>query len=47
MEFTNVYIKNFGEDFDDKKLKEVFSEYGESRRTRAAVLGRTRSGLLI
>ncbi|KAI1892439.1 hypothetical protein AGOR_G00133360 [Albula goreensis] len=28
MEFTNVYIKNFGEDFDDEKLKQVFSEYG-------------------
>uniref|UniRef100_A0A8C1DQY4 Polyadenylate-binding protein n=1 Tax=Cyprinus carpio carpio TaxID=630221 RepID=A0A8C1DQY4_CYPCA len=24
-EFTNVYIKNFGEDMDDEKLKEVFS----------------------
>lgn len=28
MEFTNVYVKNFGEDVDDEKLKEVFSEYG-------------------
>nr|XP_023675932.1 polyadenylate-binding protein 1 [Paramormyrops kingsleyae] len=27
-EFTNVYIKNFGEDMDDEKLKEVFSKYG-------------------
>uniref|UniRef100_A0A8C8LSL8 Polyadenylate-binding protein n=1 Tax=Oncorhynchus tshawytscha TaxID=74940 RepID=A0A8C8LSL8_ONCTS len=24
-EFTNVYIKNFGEDMDDEKLREVFS----------------------
>ena len=28
-EFTNVYIKNFGEDMDDEKLREVFSKYGE------------------
>lgn len=27
-EFTNVYIKNFGEDMDDEKLKDVFSKYG-------------------
>ncbi|XP_027013197.1 polyadenylate-binding protein 1b [Tachysurus fulvidraco] len=27
-EFTNVYIKNFGEDMDDEKLKEAFSKYG-------------------
>uniref|UniRef100_A0A8C1DJA6 Polyadenylate-binding protein n=1 Tax=Cyprinus carpio carpio TaxID=630221 RepID=A0A8C1DJA6_CYPCA len=27
-EFTNVYIKNFGEDMDDEKLKEVFSKFG-------------------
>lgn len=29
MEFTNVYIKNFGEDFDSEKLRSVFSEYGK------------------
>uniref|UniRef100_A0AAY5KNU3 RRM domain-containing protein n=1 Tax=Esox lucius TaxID=8010 RepID=A0AAY5KNU3_ESOLU len=28
-EFTNVYIKNFGEDMDDEKLREVFSKYAE------------------
>uniref|UniRef100_A0A671Q3T6 RRM domain-containing protein n=1 Tax=Sinocyclocheilus anshuiensis TaxID=1608454 RepID=A0A671Q3T6_9TELE len=27
-EFTNVYIKNFGEDMDDEKLKEVFNKFG-------------------
>ncbi|XP_078543072.1 polyadenylate-binding protein 1 [Lissotriton helveticus] len=27
-EFTNVYIKNFGEDMDDERLKEVFCKYG-------------------
>ncbi|XP_010588860.2 polyadenylate-binding protein 4-like [Loxodonta africana] len=27
-EFTNVYIKNFGDDMDDMRLKEVFSKYG-------------------
>ncbi|KAI4904885.1 hypothetical protein NFI96_011584, partial [Prochilodus magdalenae] len=30
MEFTNVYIKNFGEDFDNEKLRSVFSEYGKT-----------------
>ncbi|XP_008329721.1 polyadenylate-binding protein 1-like [Cynoglossus semilaevis] len=29
-EFTNVYIKNFGEDMDDEKLREVFSKYGSA-----------------
>lgn len=28
-EFTNVYIKNFGEDMDDEKLREMFNKYGE------------------
>ncbi|KAF7690879.1 polyadenylate-binding protein 1b [Silurus meridionalis] len=27
-EFTNVYIKNFGEDMSDDKLKDVFGKYG-------------------
>uniref|UniRef100_A0A669BHL7 Poly A binding protein, cytoplasmic 1 b n=1 Tax=Oreochromis niloticus TaxID=8128 RepID=A0A669BHL7_ORENI len=31
-EFTNVYIKNFGEDMDDEKLKELFSKYGKMAR---------------
>ncbi|XP_008850684.1 polyadenylate-binding protein 5 isoform X2 [Nannospalax galili] len=26
--FTNVFVKNFGDDMDDEKLKELFSEYG-------------------
>ena len=26
-EFTNVYIKNFGEDLGDEKLKEIFSKF--------------------
>ena len=29
-EFTNVYIKNFGEDMDDEKLKELFGKYGKA-----------------
>lgn len=29
-EFTNVYIKNFGEDMDDDKLKDIFSKFGEN-----------------
>ncbi|XP_054902237.1 embryonic polyadenylate-binding protein-like isoform X2 [Poeciliopsis prolifica] len=30
MKFTNVYIKNFGDDFTDEKLKEVFSAFGRT-----------------
>ncbi|RVE67020.1 hypothetical protein OJAV_G00113130 [Oryzias javanicus] len=29
-DFTNVYIKNFGEDMDDDKLKEIFSKFGNA-----------------
>ncbi|XP_054461760.1 polyadenylate-binding protein 1A-like [Anoplopoma fimbria] len=29
-EFTNVYVKNFGEDMDDEKLREVFSKFGNA-----------------
>ncbi len=29
-EFTNVYVKNFGEDMDDEKLRELFNKYGQS-----------------
>ncbi|XP_048860715.1 polyadenylate-binding protein 4 isoform X3 [Brienomyrus brachyistius] len=29
-EFTNVYIKNFGEDMDDSRLKELFDKYGKT-----------------
>uniref|UniRef100_A0A3Q4H7R2 Polyadenylate-binding protein n=1 Tax=Neolamprologus brichardi TaxID=32507 RepID=A0A3Q4H7R2_NEOBR len=28
-EFTNVYIKNFGDEMDDEKLRELFSKYGK------------------
>ncbi|XP_067250280.1 polyadenylate-binding protein 1-like [Chanodichthys erythropterus] len=30
MEFTNVYIKNFGEDIDSEKLKSIFTEFGKT-----------------
>ncbi|XP_076847609.1 polyadenylate-binding protein 1-like isoform X2 [Brachyhypopomus gauderio] len=30
MEFTNVYVKNFGEDLDSEKLRGIFSEYGKT-----------------
>ncbi|XP_007574344.1 polyadenylate-binding protein 4 [Poecilia formosa] len=29
-EFTNVYIKNFGDDMDDERLKELFEKYGKT-----------------
>ncbi|XP_068607802.1 polyadenylate-binding protein 4 [Brachionichthys hirsutus] len=29
-EFTNVYIKNFGDDMVDEKLKELFDKYGKT-----------------
>ncbi|EHB09670.1 Polyadenylate-binding protein 4-like protein [Heterocephalus glaber] len=29
-EFTNVYIKNFGDDMDDERLQGVFSRYGKT-----------------
>uniref|UniRef100_A0AAY4C2K7 Polyadenylate-binding protein n=1 Tax=Denticeps clupeoides TaxID=299321 RepID=A0AAY4C2K7_9TELE len=29
-EFTNVYIKNFGEDMDDGRLKDMFDKYGKT-----------------
>jgi polyadenylate-binding protein len=28
-QFNNVFIKNFGEDMTDEKLKEIFAEFGE------------------
>ena len=27
--FTNVFVKNFGDDLDDEKLGEIFSAYGK------------------
>lgn len=27
-EFTNVYIKNFGDEMNDERLKELFDKYG-------------------
>ncbi|XP_063065158.1 embryonic polyadenylate-binding protein-like isoform X4 [Engraulis encrasicolus] len=30
MVFTNVYIKNFGEQYDDEQLKNIFSEFGRT-----------------
>lgn len=29
MKFTNIYIKNFGDNLTDEKLKEVFSAFGK------------------
>ncbi|NXT83753.1 EPAB protein, partial [Zapornia atra] len=30
MEFTNVYIKNFGDDMDDERLRGIFSKFGKT-----------------
>lgn len=27
--FTNVYVKNFGDNFEDQKLRDMFEKYGE------------------
>lgn len=36
-EFTNVYIKNFGDDMDEEKLRDVFNKYGELVSTSAGL----------
>ncbi|XP_068122706.1 embryonic polyadenylate-binding protein-like [Hyperolius riggenbachi] len=41
--FTNVYIKNFGEDMDDNRLKEIFSAYGTTLSVRVMVDANGRS----
>ncbi|ELW61557.1 Polyadenylate-binding protein 1 [Tupaia chinensis] len=33
-EFTNVYIKNFGEDMDDEHLKDLFGKFGPALRVK-------------
>ncbi|XP_054466027.1 polyadenylate-binding protein 1-like [Anoplopoma fimbria] len=43
MKFTNVYIKNFGEDYTDEKLKEVFNEFGRTLSVRVMKDERGRS----
>ncbi|NXS54450.1 EPAB protein, partial [Brachypteracias leptosomus] len=30
VQFTNVYIKNFGDDMDDDRLREIFSKFGKT-----------------
>ena len=39
--FTNVFIKNFGDDLTDEKLKEMFSKYGKitSHKVVSTVIG--------
>uniref|UniRef100_A0A8D3D3R8 Polyadenylate-binding protein n=1 Tax=Scophthalmus maximus TaxID=52904 RepID=A0A8D3D3R8_SCOMX len=43
MKFTNVYIKNFGEDYGDEKLKGVFSAFGRTLSVRVMKDERGRS----
>ncbi|KAK1797606.1 hypothetical protein P4O66_000795 [Electrophorus voltai] len=44
-EFTNVYIKNIGEDMNDNKLNEIFSKFGPtlSRRVMTDESGKSRA----
>lgn len=35
--FTNVYIKNFGEDMSDEKLHEMFEKFGKIVSARVGV----------
>jgi len=39
--FTNVFIKNFGDQMDDEKLREMFEKYGEIT---SAVVSKTEDG---
>ncbi|XP_031701155.1 polyadenylate-binding protein 1-like isoform X1 [Anarrhichthys ocellatus] len=43
MKFTNVYIKNFGEDYTDEKLKEIFTAFGRTLSVRVMKDERGRS----
>ncbi|XP_029011194.1 embryonic polyadenylate-binding protein-like isoform X2 [Betta splendens] len=43
MKFTNVYIKNFGDDYTDEKLKDVFSAFGKTLSVRVMKDDRGRS----
>uniref|UniRef100_A0A8C7TP53 Polyadenylate-binding protein n=1 Tax=Oncorhynchus mykiss TaxID=8022 RepID=A0A8C7TP53_ONCMY len=43
MKFTNVYIKNFGDDYSDEKLQEVFSAFGRTLSVRVMMDERGRS----
>jgi len=45
-EFTNVYIKNFGDDMDDERLKELFDKYGKLRQG-SCLLFKSRSAISI
>ncbi|KAK0152545.1 Embryonic polyadenylate-binding protein [Merluccius polli] len=43
MKFTNVYIKNFGEEYTDEKLKELFTKFGKTLSVRVMKDERGRS----
>ncbi|KAF7210024.1 embryonic polyadenylate-binding protein [Nothobranchius furzeri] len=43
VKFTNVYIKNFGEDLTDEKLKEMFSAFGRTLSVRVMKDEKSRS----
>ena len=56
--FTNVYVKNFGTELDEEKLKEMFEQFGTISSLKVVtgedgsskgkwVLGESRSGQLV
>lgn len=38
--FMNVYIKNFGDDLDDDKLRELFEKYGKITSAKVCIIWR-------
>ncbi|XP_063072523.1 polyadenylate-binding protein 1-like [Engraulis encrasicolus] len=42
-EFTNVYIKNFGEEMDDERLRQIFGKFGPTLSAKVMVDQRGRS----
>ena len=44
--FTNVFVKNFGEEFDDNRLKDMFAAYGKITSCRVSHMQLTYSSRL-
>lgn len=41
MKFTNVYVKNFGDDYTDEKLKELFTSFGKEAHSSSSLVCRS------